>query len=398
MHPYFNHDKLTPVVFDRNGFHGIPENGSFNHLHVMAIVKAISYHRDLDSPLVLAVDTDVLSQLAYRTAIDTLTILDTSFVTDTHQRATPLPVQSHMCLSLKTDGIMFQHGMLYLSPTGAVVEKYIADQIAETANEWLVKKITSIDQYSLYVHDLTNVVIMNKVRRVTMRIIGDDETMPLWDQIKKKFDLPLTISDADLTVKTTSTTCRVKTKSGSLSPDMWWMIAAKYLENTGQRVFTKTIDTTHQVNRYITATDIADTRELSNNPGIFANIDGGTIPCTNGMPWTMTSDGIIMALLTAEMTSVYGDLVKYADTMPELHVNRFTFDAISVRPFTSLGGESISEHIVLGDATSVSSSTGRVVIRADTRKSKTHHVFVEAKSKESLNRCIDSVKNNIIFS
>ena len=193
------------VAFGTSGHRGTSRDGSFTEMHIAAITQAICEYRreqNIDGPIFVGKDTHALSTPAQRT---TLEVLAANGVTTMIARAdgyTPTPVISHAILTYNkgraqhlADGIVItpshnppgDGGFKYNPINGGPADTDITSWIENRANALLqdgnraVKRITyekalkapathQHDYVTPYVQDLANVIDMDPIRSIGLRI------------------------------------------------------------------------------------------------------------------------------------------------------------------------------------------------------------------------------------
>ena len=159
------------VSFGTSGHRGTALDGSFNEDHILAITQAICVYRRqaaIGGPLFLGIDTHVLSEPAFMTALEVLAAngvevrvaqprLGPAGLTDVEY--TPTPAVSHAILthnrsgpSAQADGIVItpshnppeDGGFKYNPPHGGPADSGITKLIQDTANTFLESKLAGV--------------------------------------------------------------------------------------------------------------------------------------------------------------------------------------------------------------------------------------------------------------
>jgi phosphoglucomutase len=89
------------VSFGTSGHRGSAFEVSFNEAHILAITQAICLYRKsrgISGPLFLGIDTHVLSEPAFASALEVLAANGVEVMLDEHRGYTPTPVISHAIL------------------------------------------------------------------------------------------------------------------------------------------------------------------------------------------------------------------------------------------------------------------------------------------------------------
>ena len=159
------------VSFGTSGHRGIASKGTFNELHVAAIVQAICDVRHefgATGPCYIGQDTHALSQPALQVAIEVLVGNKVRTRVDAHREFVPTPSVSRAILRHNAtataqdvaDGIIItpshnppEHGGIkYNPPHGGPADTAVTKRIEALANEYLQKGLHSIQRFSF--HDL----------------------------------------------------------------------------------------------------------------------------------------------------------------------------------------------------------------------------------------------------
>lgn len=165
-----NHETLEErVSFGTSGHRGIASKGTFNELHVAAIVQAICDVRQefgATGPCYIGQDTHALSQPALQVAIEVLLGNRVKTRVDAHREFVPTPSVSRAILRHNADttaenvadGIIItpshnppEHGGIkYNPPHGGPADTAVTKRIEALANEYLQKGLDSIQRFSFH--------------------------------------------------------------------------------------------------------------------------------------------------------------------------------------------------------------------------------------------------------
>ena len=86
------------VAFGTSGHRGSSFDNAFNERHILAITQAICAYRQqqrIGGPLFLGIDTHILSEPAFATALEVLAANDVEVMIAGHDEYTPTPAISH---------------------------------------------------------------------------------------------------------------------------------------------------------------------------------------------------------------------------------------------------------------------------------------------------------------
>ena len=216
------------VSFGTSGHRGTSLSSSFNEAHIVAISKAIAEVRKeegVSGPLFIGKDTHVLSECAWRSAIEVLSAAGVQVITDSRP-FTPTPVISRAIINYNSgrermaDGIVVtpSHnppdfgGFKYDSTSGGPAPEGMTSRIAERANELLgqwrkieripfEKAVSSIwvkkfDYRQMYVNDLAKVIDFDAIRKGSDRIGVhplSGASMDYWSAICEKYGVSFTL-------------------------------------------------------------------------------------------------------------------------------------------------------------------------------------------------------------
>jgi phosphoglucomutase len=219
------------VAFGTSGHRGSSLKTSFNETHIMATTQAIcDYRREqgYDGPLFIGRDTHGLSEPAWATALEVLVANDVDVLVDDRDGYTPTPSVSHAILRANAgrtsgaglaDGIVVtpshnppsDGGFKYNPPHGGPADSDATSVIAERANALIraglaeVKRVpftraraavSSYDFLGTYVDDLPNVLDLDRIREVGVRIGADPlggASVAYWGEIAARHRLDLTV-------------------------------------------------------------------------------------------------------------------------------------------------------------------------------------------------------------
>ena len=219
------------VSFGTSGHRGSPLHGTFTEAYILAITQAICDYRrsrGTDGPLYMGKDTHALSSPAQRTALEVLAANNVETVVQQNDGVTPTPVISRAILGYNrnrrehfADGIVItpshnppeDGGFKYNPPNGGPADTDVTHWVETRANELLragnvgVKRLpfnkaetaATTHQEDLmlpYVHDLKNVVDMEAIRGVKLRLGVDPlggAALPYWEPINAIYGLDITV-------------------------------------------------------------------------------------------------------------------------------------------------------------------------------------------------------------
>jgi phosphoglucomutase len=219
------------VAFGTSGHRGSAFASAFNENHILAIAQAVCIYRkqaNIDGPLFLGLDTHALSEPAFANALEVLAANGVETMIDAKGRYTPTPVISHAILTHNrgrdkglADGIVIspshnppdEGGFKYNPPNGGPADVDITGAIQKTANEILEKKMEGVtripyerarktaciqayDYVTPYVADLANVVDMEAIRALGVRIGIDPlggAAVQYWQPIIERYGIDATV-------------------------------------------------------------------------------------------------------------------------------------------------------------------------------------------------------------
>ncbi|HWN58398.1 MAG TPA: phosphoglucomutase (alpha-D-glucose-1,6-bisphosphate-dependent), partial [Methylomirabilota bacterium] len=214
--------------------------GSFNEQHILAITQAICAYREqarISGPLFLGIDTHILSEPAFASALEVLAangvevrialarpgpagLVDVDY--------TPTPAISHAILTYNrgrksglADGIVItpshnppaDGGFKYNPPNGGPADTAVTDWIQNTANDFLRNKLAGVqrvlysraltsatlhkhDYISAYVGDLGKVVDMESIRSAGVQVGIDPlggAAVHYWPAVIEKYGIKATV-------------------------------------------------------------------------------------------------------------------------------------------------------------------------------------------------------------
>jgi phosphoglucomutase len=229
-------DPQQLVSFGTSGHRGSSLNGTLNEAHILAITQAICEYRagkKISGPLYMGKDTHAVSAPAQRTALEVLAANRVETIIQRDDGFTPTPSISRAILTYNrgrkdglADGIVVtpshnppaDGGFKYNPPEGGPADTDITDWIQERANSLLrggnrqVKRISyeaalksptthQQDLVSPYVEDLQIVIDMKAIQSQRVKIGVDPlggAALPYWQKIKERYDLDLTIVNAQV--------------------------------------------------------------------------------------------------------------------------------------------------------------------------------------------------------
>jgi len=232
------------VAFGTSGHRGSSLDGAFNEAHIVATTQAIVEYRasqGTDGPLFIGRDTHVLSEPAWKSAMEVLAANGVEVRVDARGRYTPTPALSHAILRAngagtsggvrttgpeRADGIIItpshnppRDGGFKYNPThGGPADTDATRWIANRANEILRdgwEKVPRVslekalaaettgkhDFLSAYVEDLANVINLEAIREAGVRIGADPmggAAVDYWGEIGERYGLNLTVVNPDV--------------------------------------------------------------------------------------------------------------------------------------------------------------------------------------------------------
>ena len=219
------------VAFGTSGHRGSAFETSFNEWHVLAISQAICDYRkmkNIGGPLYLGIDTHALSEPAFASALEVLAANGVDVMIADKNEYTPTPVISHAILAYNrgrdqglADGIVItpshnppdNGGFKYNPPNGGPADNDVTGWIEARANVFLKNNLDGVQRISFqkalhattthkhdylntYVGDLDNVIDMDAIRGVNIRIGVDPlggAGVHYWEPIAERYGLNLTV-------------------------------------------------------------------------------------------------------------------------------------------------------------------------------------------------------------
>lgn len=223
--------KAQRVLFGTSGHRGSSFDATFNEWHILAITQAIVLYRErhnINGPLFLGIDTHALSAPAFASALEVLAANGVQVMIAERDEYTPTPVISHAILCYNrgrhtglADGIVItpshnpphDGGFKYNSPNGGPADLGITSWIETSANAFLENRLKGVkripferalcaatthqyDYLNAYVNDLANVVDMQVIRDMHIRIGVDPlggAGVHYWAPIAERYGLNLTV-------------------------------------------------------------------------------------------------------------------------------------------------------------------------------------------------------------
>ena len=224
-------DRTQRVVCGNDGHRGSALRGAFNEAHVLAVTQAICDYRHqhgIGGPLFIGRDEHALSEAAFATAVETLTINRVSVMLEGDGGCTPAPAVSRAILTHNrcpprgvADGIVVAScharpaygSFSYKPPTGGPAETAVARWIEARANRLLsadsgaLSRLTyararrpnttqEYDYVGSYVRDLGSVIDMDAIRFSGLRIGVDPRggaAAGMWAEIAEAYGLDIDI-------------------------------------------------------------------------------------------------------------------------------------------------------------------------------------------------------------
>ncbi|OPY01109.1 MAG: Phosphoglucomutase [Syntrophorhabdus sp. PtaB.Bin047] len=224
-------DPAQRVSFGTSGHRGSALSGTFNEAHILAVTQAICDLRrsqGTGGPLYMGKDTHALSGPAQRTALEVLAANGVETMIQKDDGFTPTPVISHAILSFNrgrtggfADGIVVtpshnpprDGGFKYNPPNGGPADTQVTRWIENRANDLLrggLKEVRRtgyesalkagtthpVDLVTAYVADLANVIDMECIRSVGVRMGVDPlggSSVHYWEPIRDLYGLDMTV-------------------------------------------------------------------------------------------------------------------------------------------------------------------------------------------------------------
>ncbi|MGL5405579.1 MAG: phosphoglucomutase (alpha-D-glucose-1,6-bisphosphate-dependent) [Propionibacteriaceae bacterium] len=221
------------IVFGTSGHRGSSLDGSFNEAHIVATTQAIVEYRTsqgITGPLFIGKDTHLLSEPAWRTAIEVLVANGIDVRAETDFEYTPTPALSRAIIvfnrdhsDINADGIVVtpshnpprDGGFKYNPPHGGPADTDATKVIAARANKLLASwrnieripyercadKITRHDYMSAYCQDLANAIDLDAIRKSGLRIGADPmggASVDYWRYLAEEMQLPITVVNPEV--------------------------------------------------------------------------------------------------------------------------------------------------------------------------------------------------------
>jgi phosphoglucomutase len=221
----------TMVSFGTSGHRGSSLRGTFTETHILAITQAICEYRKgqgIDGPLMMGKDTHGLSAAAQRSALEVLAANGVEVMVQEKDGFTPTPVISRAIIVHNrgrkrglADGIVItpshnppeDGGFKYNPTNGGPADTDITKWVQDRANELIksgnagVKRVpyekaikastTHAQDYVMpYVEDLRNVIAMDSIRAVGLKLGVDPlggAALPYWEPINRVYGLDIEV-------------------------------------------------------------------------------------------------------------------------------------------------------------------------------------------------------------
>ena len=219
------------VVFGTSGHRGSAFAASFNEAHIVAASAGVARYRranGITGPLFVGRDTHVLSEPAFRTALEVLVADEVNVLVDPSDRFTPTPALSHAILTYNrdrrdglADGIVVtpshnppeDGGFKYNPPHGGPADTDVTGWIQDEANRLLEDGVDAVkrtpyeraratagehDFLGGYVADLGAVIDMDAVQASGLRLGVDPlggASVDYWPAIGDLYGLDLTVTN-----------------------------------------------------------------------------------------------------------------------------------------------------------------------------------------------------------
>ena len=219
------------VAFGTSGHRGSSFELSFNEWHVLAISQAICLYRQfkgINGPLFVGIDTHALSTPAGASALEVFAANGVETMIAANDEYTPTPAISHAILCYNrgrtsgfADGVVItpshnppeSGGFKYNPPNGGPADTDVTKWIEAKANELLASKLCGVkrisyeqalkantthrhDYLNTYVADLKNVIDMDTLRGVNLRLGVDPlggAGVRYWSAIGEHYGLNLDV-------------------------------------------------------------------------------------------------------------------------------------------------------------------------------------------------------------
>lgn len=228
---YYKNESSRRIAFGPSGYRGSSLNGTFNEMHVMAIMQALCDYRKfagINGPLFLGKDTHLLSEPAHRTALEVLAGNGVEVFIQDKNGYTPTPANSYAILTYNkgrnaglADGIILTSshnppcdgGIKYHPPHGGPANTKIIKSIEARGNQLLINGCNNIktipfekaikaptthpyDHNFPYVKELTDVIDMEGIKYSGLKIGVDTmggAGIALWELIADMYNLDIEI-------------------------------------------------------------------------------------------------------------------------------------------------------------------------------------------------------------
>ncbi len=219
------------VAFGTSGHRGSSFELSFNEWHVLAISQAICLYRQMkgiDGPLFVGIDTHALSTPAGASALEVFAANGVETMIAANDEYTPTPAISHAIICYNrgrtsglADGVVItpshnppeSGGFKYNPPNGGPADTDVTKWIEAKANELLAARLAGVkrisyeqalkagtthrhDYLNTYVADLKNVIDMDTLRGVNLRLGVDPlggAGVRYWSAIGEHYGLNLEV-------------------------------------------------------------------------------------------------------------------------------------------------------------------------------------------------------------
>lgn len=218
------------VTFGTSGHRGSAARQSFNEAHILAITQAIVDERikqGVSGPCYVGKDTHALSEPAFISVLEVLTINKVPVIVQKDNGYTPTPAISHAILthnktaSAPADGIVItpshnppdNGGIKYNPANGGPADTNITKQIEQRANillangvknikhldlqaAWRSGYITECDLVQGYVEALNEIIDMPAIQRAGLKLGVDPlggSGIEYWKRIAQHYQLDLTL-------------------------------------------------------------------------------------------------------------------------------------------------------------------------------------------------------------
>jgi len=340
------------VAFGSSGHRGRALDYSFNERHVLSISQAICDYRrrhGIGGPLYLGMDTHALSMPAAAGALEVLAANGVDVMLADRDEFTPTPVISHAILAYNrgrdaglADGIVItpshsppdSGGLKYNLPSGAPADPVVADWIETRANGLLLEGLQGVRRFTLaraqraatthrhdflsaYVTDLGNVLDMPAIRGANLKLGVDPmggAGVHYWGPIADRYGLNLKVVS-----EVVDPTFRFMTVDwdGRIRMDPSSCYAMQRLIGLKDRFDVAfACDTAHDRHGIVTRSaglmppghylDVATFYMLQHRSDWNKANWGASLVRRDGSVWTTERDGIVPALLSAEITACTG--------------------------------------------------------------------------------------------